>query len=142
VDFILPEFIIDSFTLHLISGIITVLTMMFLGLEAKIDLPKVPYPIVLDFFVFLSFTFIFATIIQFAVVYYFTKYESGECYFSSNLIINDTESLNEEESVTRRSMKNQPILLRSKKTLIFTFINFYLFLKSKKCWDIIIESSK
>ena len=132
-DFILPEFIIDSFTLHLISGIITVLTMMFLGLEAKIDLPKVPYPIVLDFFVFLSFTFIFATIIQFAVVYYFTKYESGECYFSSNLIINDTESLNEEESVTRRSMKNQPILLRSKKTLIFTFINFYLFLKSKKC---------
>lgn len=132
-DFILPEFIIDSFTLHLISGIITVLTMMFLGLEAKIDLPKVPYPIVLDFFVFLSFTFIFATIIQFAVVHYFTKYESGECYFSSNLIINDTESLNEEESVTRRSMKNQPVLLRSKKTLIFTFINFYLFLKSKKC---------
>jgi hypothetical protein len=35
-----------------------------LGLEARTDLPKVPYPTALDFFVFLSFAFIFATIIQ------------------------------------------------------------------------------
>lgn len=40
------------------------LTMTFLGLEARTDLPKVPYPTALDFFVFLSFAFIFATIIQ------------------------------------------------------------------------------
>ncbi|KAH0811082.1 hypothetical protein MTP99_011533 [Tenebrio molitor] len=65
-------------------GITTVLTMTFLGLEARTDLPKVPYPTALDFFVFLSFAFIFATIIQFAVVHYFTKYGSGECYFSSD----------------------------------------------------------
>ena len=45
-------------------GITTVLTMTFLGLEARTDLPKVPYPTALDFFVFLSFGFIFATIIQ------------------------------------------------------------------------------
>lgn len=45
-------------------GITTVLTMTFLGLEARTDLPKVPYPTALDFFVFLSFAFIFATIIQ------------------------------------------------------------------------------
>ncbi|XP_058457753.1 gamma-aminobutyric acid receptor alpha-like isoform X2 [Malaya genurostris] len=64
-------------------GITTVLTMTFLGLEARTDLPKVPYPTALDFFVFLSFAFIFATIIQFAVVHYFTKYGSGECYFST-----------------------------------------------------------
>ncbi|XP_058788997.1 gamma-aminobutyric acid receptor alpha-like isoform X7 [Phymastichus coffea] len=64
-------------------GITTVLTMTFLGLEARTDLPKVPYPTALDFFVFLSFGFIFATIIQFAVVHYFTKYGSGECYFGS-----------------------------------------------------------
>lgn len=38
--------------------------MTFLGLEARTDLPKVPYPTALDFFVFLSFAFIFATIIQ------------------------------------------------------------------------------
>jgi gamma-aminobutyric acid receptor subunit alpha len=45
-------------------GITTVLTMTFLGLEARTDLPKVSYPTALDFFVFLSFAFIFATIIQ------------------------------------------------------------------------------
>ncbi|XP_063224961.1 gamma-aminobutyric acid receptor alpha-like [Bacillus rossius redtenbacheri] len=66
-------------------GITTVLTMTFLGLEARTDLPKVAYPTALDFFVFLSFGFIFATIIQFAVVHYFTKHGSGECYFSSDL---------------------------------------------------------
>nr|UUV79929.1 gamma-aminobutyric acid receptor GRD2 [Pediculus humanus corporis] len=66
-------------------GITTVLTMTFLGLEARTDLPKVPYPTALDFFVFLSFAFIFATIIQFAVVHYFTKYGSGECYFGMDL---------------------------------------------------------
>uniref|UniRef100_A0A0A9Y6I2 Gamma-aminobutyric acid receptor subunit alpha-6 n=1 Tax=Lygus hesperus TaxID=30085 RepID=A0A0A9Y6I2_LYGHE len=73
-------------------GITTVLTMTFLGLEARTDLPKVPYPTALDFFVFLSFGFIFATIIQFAVVHYFTKYGSGECYFSSDLESDDSSS--------------------------------------------------
>ncbi|XP_011867697.1 PREDICTED: gamma-aminobutyric acid receptor alpha-like isoform X2 [Vollenhovia emeryi] len=92
-------------------GITTVLTMTFLGLEARTDLPKVPYPTALDFFVFLSFAFIFATIIQFAVVHYFTKYGSGECYFSSDL--SDTESSNEEEDVTRRLIKSQPARRKS-----------------------------
>lgn len=96
------------------------LTMTFLGLEARTDLPKVPYPTALDFFVFLSFAFIFATIIQFAVVHYFTKYGSGECYFSSDF--SDTESSSEEEDVTRRLMKSQPvnfiILYTNRKLLI------------------------
>ncbi|XP_037908522.1 gamma-aminobutyric acid receptor alpha-like isoform X2 [Hermetia illucens] len=74
-------------------GITTVLTMTFLGLEARTDLPKVPYPTALDFFVFLSFAFIFATIIQFAIVHYFTKYGSGECYF----IVDDFGSGSESE---------------------------------------------
>ncbi|XP_023311170.1 gamma-aminobutyric acid receptor alpha-like [Anoplophora glabripennis] len=77
-------------------GITTVLTMTFLGLEARTDLPKVPYPTALDFFVFLSFSFIFATIIQFAVVHYFTKYGSGECYFSTD-ISSESDSSDDEE---------------------------------------------
>ncbi|XP_055593191.1 gamma-aminobutyric acid receptor alpha-like [Uranotaenia lowii] len=72
-------------------GITTVLTMTFLGLEARTDLPKVPYPTALDFFVFLSFAFIFATIIQFAVVHYFTKYGSGECYFSADELTSSSD---------------------------------------------------
>lgn len=73
--------------------------MTFLGLEARTDLPKVPYPTALDFFVFLSFAFIFATIIQFAVVHYFTKYGYGECYFNSDL--DDSDSSSDDEMVCR-----------------------------------------
>ena len=92
--------------INIIKGITTVLTMTFLGLEARTDLPKVPYPTALDFFVFLSFAFIFATIIQFAVVHYFTKYGSGECYFSSDL--SDTDSSSDEE-VGRRHRKRETV---------------------------------
>lgn len=76
--------------------------MTFLGLEARTDLPKVAYPTALDFFVFLSFVFIFATILQFAIVHYFTKYGSGECYFNFHEdSSSDTES--EEEHLTLSS---------------------------------------
>merc|ERR1719422_1221798 len=61
-------------------GITTVLTMTFLGLEARKDLPKVPYPTALDYFVFISFTYIFSTVVQFGIVHYFTKVGSGEYY--------------------------------------------------------------
>lgn len=93
-------------------GITTVLTMTFLGLEARTDLPKVPYPTALDFFVFLSFAFIFATIIQFAVVHYFTKYGSGECYFSAELM-SDSESDDEE----RRRDRDRPSVRRRQMAL-------------------------
>ncbi|KDR19290.1 Gamma-aminobutyric acid receptor alpha-like [Zootermopsis nevadensis] len=96
-------------------GITTVLTMTFLGLEARTDLPKVPYPTALDFFVFLSFAFIFATIIQFAVVHYFTKYGSGECYFSSDLssdssaFLNTFSSLNGDTGTSSRLLEVIPL---------------------------------
>jgi len=51
------------------AGVMTILTMTFLGLDARTNLPKVPYPTALDFFVFLSFVFIFGTIIQVRSVY-------------------------------------------------------------------------
>lgn len=47
-----------------VKGVTTVLTMTFLGLEARANLPKVNYPTALDHFIFLSFGFIFATIVQ------------------------------------------------------------------------------
>nr|CAH7763557.1 unnamed protein product [Callosobruchus chinensis] len=87
--------------------------MTFLGLEARTDLPKVPYPTALDFFVFLSFAFIFATIIQFAVVHYFTKYGSGECYFSSEL---GSESSSDEEEDWTQLEANKTIAHESQST--------------------------
>lgn len=73
--------------------------MTFLGLEARTDLPKVPYPTALDFFVFLSFAFIFATIIQFAVVHYFTKYGSGECYFSADELSSSSDDSDDDLNI-------------------------------------------
>ncbi|CAH1102402.1 unnamed protein product [Psylliodes chrysocephalus] len=89
-------------------GITTVLTMTFLGLEARTNLPKVPYPTALDFFVFLSFSFIFATIIQFAVVHYFTKYGSGECYFSFS-----SDSSSDEEDWTHLKPRTSKSVAKS-----------------------------
>lgn len=95
-------------------GITTVLTMTFLGLEARTDLPKVPYPTALDFFVFMSFGFIFATILQFAFVHYFTKYGSGECYFiegmhseseSDDDAAGEEECMEEEDDIAETSCK-------------------------------------
>lgn len=74
--------------------------MTFLGLEARTDLPKVSYPTALDFFVFLSFVFIFATILQFAFVHYFTKYGSGECYYNYYETSSESESDDNEASMT------------------------------------------
>lgn len=79
--------------------------MTFLGLEARTDLPKVSYPTALDFFVFLSFAFIFATILQYAFVHYFTKYGSGECYY--DFWDDSDDSDNEENNLSRMSSLTQ-----------------------------------
>ncbi|ODM96201.1 Gamma-aminobutyric acid receptor subunit alpha-6, partial [Orchesella cincta] len=91
-------------------GVTTVLTMTFLGLEARTDLPKVPYPTALDFFVFLSFAFIFATIIQFAVVHYFTKNGSGELYFNDSSSSSSSEDEGETENESRTRNRAPPPL--------------------------------
>ncbi|CAL8117415.1 unnamed protein product [Orchesella dallaii] len=94
-------------------GVTTVLTMTFLGLEARTDLPKVPYPTALDFFVFLSFAFIFATIIQFAVVHYFTKNGSGELYFNDTSSSSSSSSEDEGETENETGRNRIPSASRS-----------------------------
>ena len=58
----------------------TVLTMAFLGIENRRDLPRVPYSTALDYFVGICFAFVLATILQFSGVHFFTKHGSGEVY--------------------------------------------------------------
>ncbi|XP_023216037.1 gamma-aminobutyric acid receptor alpha-like [Centruroides sculpturatus] len=79
-------------------GVTTVLTMTFLGLESRNDLPKVPYCTALDFYVAISFVFIFATIVEFAMVHYFTKIGSGEYYFPPDSSSEDSSG--DEEHIT------------------------------------------
>lgn len=54
------------------------LTLSTFGLDTKTDLPKVSYPTALDWFVIMCFTFVIATLLEFAGVHYFTKIGFGE----------------------------------------------------------------
>lgn len=59
-------------------GTTTVLTMTFLGIDNRRDLPKVSYSTALDYFVATCFAFVLATVMQFSGVHFFTKFDSGE----------------------------------------------------------------
>ncbi|XP_023932518.1 gamma-aminobutyric acid receptor alpha-like [Lingula anatina] len=59
-------------------GVTTVLTMAFLSIDTRTDLPRVSYSTALDWFIGMCFSFVLATIIQFATVHFFTKHGTGE----------------------------------------------------------------
>ncbi|XP_040062219.1 gamma-aminobutyric acid receptor alpha-like [Ixodes scapularis] len=59
-------------------GITTVLTLSTFVLDTRTDLPKVPYPTSLDWFVIMCFSFVIFTLLEYAGVHYFTKVGSGE----------------------------------------------------------------
>ncbi|XP_028968513.1 gamma-aminobutyric acid receptor alpha-like [Galendromus occidentalis] len=61
-------------------GMTTVLTLSTFGSDTRTDLPKVPYPTALDWFVIMCFAFVMLTLLEYAGVHYFTKVGSGE-YF-------------------------------------------------------------
>lgn len=74
------------------------LTMTFLGLDSRNDLPKVSYSTALDSFMAISFSFVLATIIQFALVHHYTKRGSGEVYFISDNEDEDDDDDDEEDN--------------------------------------------
>uniref|UniRef100_A0A1I8IWN6 Gamma-aminobutyric acid receptor alpha-like n=1 Tax=Macrostomum lignano TaxID=282301 RepID=A0A1I8IWN6_9PLAT len=61
-------------------GITTVLTMAFLFMDSRADLPRVSYSTAIDWYVAICFTFVLSTLLQFAAVHYFTKAGTGELY--------------------------------------------------------------
>ena len=58
--------------------------MAFLGIDNRVDLPKVSYSTALDYFVGMCFAFVLASIIQFSGVHFFTKQGSGETFLDSD----------------------------------------------------------
>ena len=58
--------------------------MAFLGIDNRVDLPKVSYSTALDYFVGMCFAFVLASIIQFSGVHFFTKQGSGETFPDSD----------------------------------------------------------
>ncbi|CAF0963314.1 unnamed protein product [Adineta steineri] len=59
-------------------GVTTILTLIFVIIEGKKDLPKVPYITALDCFLAVCFIFVFSTLFEFAIVHYYTKARTGD----------------------------------------------------------------
>ena len=59
-------------------GVTTVLTLIFVIIEGKKDLPKVSYVTALDCFLAVCFVFVFSTLFEFALVHYYTKARTGD----------------------------------------------------------------
>ena len=55
------------------AGITTLLTTCTLGLTGRAGIPKVAYSTALDIFLLMCFFFVFAAIVEYAGVNYFTK---------------------------------------------------------------------
>ncbi|CAF1259543.1 unnamed protein product [Rotaria sordida] len=59
-------------------GVTTVLTLIFIIIEGKKDLPQVSYITALDCFLAVCFIFVFSTLFEFAFVHYYTKARTGD----------------------------------------------------------------
>ncbi|XP_046372047.1 gamma-aminobutyric acid receptor alpha-like [Haliotis rufescens] len=77
-------------------GTTTILTMTFLALENRDDLPHVAYYTALDIYVVMCFLFVMASIVQFAAVHYFTKYSTDD----REMMSDDSEGELEESYLT------------------------------------------
>lgn len=64
------------------TGTTTVLTMTFLALDTRDELPRVSYATALDLYVAMCFIFVLSTLGQFAIVHSFTKKGHSDTYGS------------------------------------------------------------
>ncbi|CAF0790058.1 unnamed protein product [Didymodactylos carnosus] len=61
-------------------GVTTVLTMAFIIIDGKKELPKISYVTALDYYLGVCFGFVFSTLFQFACVHFNTKAGTGDIY--------------------------------------------------------------
>ena len=62
----------------MLLGFTCVLTMTFIALDSRSDLPRVTYPTALDNYILLCYAFLFLCIVEFAMVHSFTKFNTGD----------------------------------------------------------------
>ncbi|GMT08793.1 hypothetical protein PFISCL1PPCAC_90, partial [Pristionchus fissidentatus] len=58
--------------------ITNVLTMMFMSLDSKADSPKTDFPTALDVYICICLCFLFICMVEFTIVHYFTKLNTGD----------------------------------------------------------------
>ncbi|KAL4230954.1 Gamma-aminobutyric acid receptor subunit alpha-4 [Mactra antiquata] len=114
-------------------GTMTVLTMTFIGLDNRTDLPRVSYSTALDVYVAICFLFVLATIIQFAAVHYYTKFGCGEGTYFTRLIPKEVEidGVASGNQFSNKRVTDIDIQGRGKKTIAGRQKESVLF----KCWN-------
>ncbi|XP_008164439.1 gamma-aminobutyric acid receptor subunit gamma-1 isoform X3 [Trachemys scripta elegans] len=89
---------------HTLSGITTVLTMTTLSTIARKSLPKVSYVTAMDLFVSVCFIFVFAALMEYGTLHYFTSNKKG--------------NKEKEKSSKHKPAKSTAIAVRPRSTLI------------------------
>ncbi|XP_043400343.1 gamma-aminobutyric acid receptor subunit gamma-1 isoform X2 [Chelonia mydas] len=89
---------------HTLSGITTVLTMTTLSTIARKSLPKVSYVTAMDLFVSVCFIFVFAALMEYGTLHYFTSNKKG--------------NKEKEKSSKHKPAKSSAIAVRPGSTLI------------------------
>ncbi|XP_074651547.1 gamma-aminobutyric acid receptor subunit alpha-6-like [Tubulanus polymorphus] len=83
-------------------GITTVLTLTTLSMDSRENLPKVKYATALDWFIIMCFSYIIATMLEFAAVHYFTKIGYGEVQHESDSSDDSSDDeTDDDDEVTR-----------------------------------------
>lgn len=75
--------------------------MTTLSMDTRDDLPKVPYPTALDWFIIMCYFFVTATLLEYTGVHYFTKIGSGDVIYE--VTASDAETENQEEVVSNKN---------------------------------------
>lgn len=79
-------------------GIMCVLSLATLSFDVRNDIPNVPYVTALDWFLIMCYLFLFASLLEFTLVHYFTKVGYGDNLIAADLDSHDEQSFNEEIS--------------------------------------------
>ena len=67
----------NDYSVFNLVGIMTLLTITTLGWSSRAVLPKVSYAKAIDWFIVMCFGFVFAAMVEYAAVNYFTKRRAG-----------------------------------------------------------------
>lgn len=104
----------EATNVRILVGSMTTLSMIILSIENRLLVKSVPYYTAIDYFVMVSFTFIFASILEFIFVHQHTKIAYGDIGTYSNWIPVDRiakliySALQPKEQIARPPSTNPP----------------------------------
>lgn len=93
-------------------GIMCVLSLATLSFDVRNDIPNVPYVTALDWFLIMCYLFLFASLLEFTLVHYFTKIGYGDNFVPIDF--DSQDEINQEATVSQKYSKKLPNMKRNK----------------------------